>query len=246
MTTHLFLVDAPDTRTVPETETIGLLIGSGDALTRGGLEALLNLESDIAVLGSAADPDEVLALAAQTRPDILVIDMAIDAVEVTRRLAANPETWEIRTLILGTPEHDDDVFSSLRAGASGFLPSGTEPTELIHAVRTVAAGEPALSPRIVRRLIAELASRPDPRLPAPEQLNELTPREREVVALVATGMSNDEIAEHLVVARATAKTHVSRALMKLRARDRAQLVTLAYESGLVLPKTPLAASPVGR
>jgi DNA-binding NarL/FixJ family response regulator len=144
-------------------------------------------------------------------------------------------------VILSVSEHDDEVFAALRAGASGFLLRDVEPVELIRAVRAVAAGEAALSPGLVRRVIAELASRPDPRLHAPSQLDELTRREREVMALVAAGLSNDEIADHLVVAPATARTHVSRALCKLRVRDRAQLVTLAYETGLVLPKETAAA-----
>ncbi len=141
-------------------------------------------------------------------------------------------------VVLGDSDADEDVISSLRAGASGFLPSETEPRALIAAVRAVAAGEAAVSPAVVRRVISELAARPDPDLPGPEQLDELTPREREVMGLVAGGLSNEEIAEHLVISRATAKTHVSRALYKLHARNRAQLVTLAYETGLVQPRQP--------
>src|SRR5256885_1035645 len=131
-----------------------------------------------------------------------------------------------------------EIRAPLRAGASGFLPRESDPAELVEGVRAVAAGEAALSPSALRRVIADLASQPDPRLPGPERLEELTPREREVMALVAAGLSNDEIAEHLVVTQATAKTHVSRALCKLQVNGRAQLVTLAYESGLVAPRQP--------
>jgi DNA-binding NarL/FixJ family response regulator len=140
--------------------------------------------------------------------------------------------------MLGDSEDDPEVLAALRAGATGFLPRNAEPGALIHSLRAVACGETALSPGIVRRVISELAARPDPGLPGPAQLDELTPREREVMSLVAGGLSNDEIAEHLVISRATAKTHVSRALYKLHARDRAQLVTLAYETGLVSPRQP--------
>jgi DNA-binding NarL/FixJ family response regulator len=175
-----------------------------------------------------------------------VVDIAlpgIDGVELTRRLAVEADGSGMRVVILSVSERDEEVFSALRAGASGFLPRDVEPAELIDAVRTVAAGDAALSPRIVRRVVTELVSRPDPQLPAPDRLGELTRREREVMALVAEGLSNDQIAEHLVVTRATARTHVSRALGKLRVRDRAQLVTLAYQTGLVLPKKTAAARP---
>jgi DNA-binding NarL/FixJ family response regulator len=227
-----------------ERDAIGVLIAYGDNFARTGLRGLLNTARDIAVVGCAADGDQALALARQIQPDVLLVDLAlpgIDGVEVTRRLAVDPDASATRVLILSASEQDDDVFSSLRAGASGFLLRDLGPAELVHAVRTVAAGDAALPPRVVRRVIAELATRPDPRLPAPDRLDELTAREREVMALVATGLSNDEIAEHLVVARTTAKKHVSRALGKLRVRDRAQLVIVAYEAGLVLPNKTAAA-----
>jgi DNA-binding NarL/FixJ family response regulator len=159
--------------------------------------------------------------------------------EVARQIVAHPDTSGVSLLILSASEQDEEVFSSLRAGASGFLLRDTDPTTLIDAVRVVAGGEAALAPSVVRRVIAEFASQPYARLPSPQQLDELTPREREVMTLVATGLSNDEIAEHLVISRATAKTHVSRALRKLDVRDRAQLVTLAYQTGLVAPKQPI-------
>lgn len=219
---------------------IRVLIAYGDNFARTGLRALLNAEPDIAVIGCAADGDEAVTLAGEMEPDVLLVDIAlpvVDGVEVTRRLAVGCGS---RVLILSASEHDEEVLSSLRAGAIGFLLNDIEPAELTCAVRTVAAGDAVLSPRVTRRVIHEVASRPDPRLPGPKQLEELTPREREVVALVATGLSNDQIAEHLVITRATAKTHVSRALCKLRVPGRAQLVTLAYESGLVLPRATAA------
>jgi DNA-binding NarL/FixJ family response regulator len=229
---------------IAERDTIRVLIAYGDNFARTGIHALLNAEPDMAVVGSVADGDQAVALATQVQPDVLLLDIALPGpggIEVTRRLAAEAAAPAARVLILSASEDDEEVFSSLRAGASGFLLNDIESAELIRAVRTVADGDAVLSPRVARRVIYELASRPDPRLPAPDRLEELTPREREVMALVATGLSNEEIAEYLVVTRATAKTHVSRALGKLRVRGRAQLVTLAYESGLVLPKKTAAA-----
>jgi DNA-binding NarL/FixJ family response regulator len=173
----------------------------------------------------------------------MVIDIGlpgIDGIEVTRRLAVEGDASRCRVLILSASERDEEVFSSLRAGATGFMLNDIDPSDLARSVRTVATGGAMLSPRVARRVISELTSRPDPRLPSPERLEELTPREREVMALVATGLTNEEIAEYLVVTRATAKTHVSRALGKLRVRGRAQLVTLAYETGLVVPKQTAA------
>ena len=231
---------------VPGTEPIRVLVAYGDKLARAGLHALLDAEPDIVVVASAADGEEAVALARRISPDVLLIDVTppgVDGVDLARRIVADPDTAGVNVLILSVSEHDEEVFSSLRAGVSGFLPRDTEPRELADGVRAVAAGEAALSPSGVRRVIAELASQPDPRRPSPDQLDELTAREREVMALVATGMSNEEIARQLVVTRATAKTHVSRALGKLRARDRAQLVTLAYETGLVLPKQPRGRAP---
>ena len=222
-------------------EPISVLIASGSKLARAGLGALLDAQPEMAVIGSVASGVEAVVLAGRLRPDVLLIDGTppgvdadgIDGVQVTRGIVADPDTSEVHVLIVGASEHDEAIFSSLRAGACGFL-SDVEPAELIDGVRAVAAGEAALSPSGMRRLIGELASRPDPRLPGPEQLDELTAREREVMALVAAGLSNEQIAEHLVVTSATAKTHVSRAMVKLRAHHRAQLVTLAYETGLVL------------
>jgi DNA-binding NarL/FixJ family response regulator len=231
------------TLTLVDADSIRVLIAYGDKLARVGLDALLDLEPGIAVAGSAGDGDGAVALARELKPDVLVIDAAlpgIDGVDVTRRIVADPETAEVRVLMLSTSDDDEEVFSALRAGASGFLLRDADPAELVDGVRTVATGEAALSAGAVRLVIAELASQPDPQLPGPEELDELTAREREVMALVATGLSNDQIAEHLTISWATAKTHVSRALTKLQARDRAQLVTLAYETRLVLPRQPTA------
>jgi DNA-binding NarL/FixJ family response regulator len=241
---NLVSLDVGDANRTSENDAIGVLIAYGDNFARTGLHALLNQEQDIAVVGCAANGEDTVALATEIEPDVLLVDIAlpgIDGIEVTRRLTLDRNVSGAYVLILSASEQDEEIFSSLRAGASGFVRSDIEPAELVRAVRTVAAGAAVLSPRVARRVIYELASRPDPRLPGPDQLDELTPREREVMALVATGLSNDEIAEYLVVTRATAKTHVSRALGKLRARDRAQLVTLAYETGLVLPKRTAAA-----
>jgi DNA-binding NarL/FixJ family response regulator len=225
----------------PGPTPIRLLVAHGDTLSRAGLEALLDDEPDITVAGSASDGEGVLARIEEIRPDVLLIDAAlpgIDGIEVTRQIVVNPEISGVHVVMLGDSGSDADVLSSLRAGATGFVPRDTEPGSLLCAVRAVAAGDAAVSPGVVRRVISELASRPDPGLPGPEQLDGLTPREREVMSLVAGGLSNAEIAEHLVISRATAKTHVSRALYKLNARDRAQLVTLAYETVLVHPRQP--------
>ena len=173
-------------------EMIRLLVAHGDHLSRAGLEALLDDEPDITVAGSAGDGEEAIARAREVRPDVLLVDAAlpgIDAVEATRQIVAAPGVSEVGVVMLGDSERDDEVLSALRAGATGFLPRDTEPEDLMHALRAVAAGEAALIPSLVRRMIAELASWPDPGLPGPEQLDELTPREREVMGLVAAGLS---------------------------------------------------------
>jgi DNA-binding NarL/FixJ family response regulator len=232
--------DGPDLLS-PGPEMIRLLIAHGEHLSRAGLEALLDDQPDIAVAGSAGDGEDAITRAREVRPDVLLVDAALpgtDGVETTRRVVAEPDLCGLGVVMLGDADQDE-VLSALRAGVTGFLPRDTEPGCLICAVRAVAAGQAALTPTVVRRVISELASWPDPGLPGPEQLDELTPREREVMGLVAGGLSNEEIAAHLVISRATAKTHVSRALYKLQARNRAQLVTLAYESGLVQPRQPV-------
>jgi DNA-binding NarL/FixJ family response regulator len=182
---------------------------------------------------------EAVVLAEELRPEVLLLDMSVpgmDALKVTRLIAADADSSAVRVLMLGGSDEDENIFSSLRAGASGFLVRDAEPAELMQGIRRVAAGEAALSPRSVRRVIDELAGQPDPPEVSPELLEALTARELEVMALVAGGLSNDEIAQRLVVTLATAKTHVSRVMTKLRAHHRAQLVTLAYETGLVHPR----------
>ena len=216
---------------------IRVLIVDDQVLVRAGFRALLDAQGDIEVVGEAADGAEAERLTHNLKPDVVLMDIrmpGVDGLEATRSMAADKELNDVRIIILTTFDLDEYVFEALRVGASGFLVKNTEPTELIHAVRTVAAGDALLSPGVTKRLVAEFASKTKEPRPTAE-LNALTDREREVMALVAEGLSNEEIAERLVVSPATAKTHVSRAMVKLGARDRAQLVVIAYESGLVRP-----------
>ena len=217
---------------------IRVLLVDDQALVRAGFHALLASAAEIEVVGEAANGEEALHLARQTRPDVVLMDIrmpVLDGLEATRRIVADPQLSGVKVLILTTFEIDEYVFEALRAGASGFVLKDIEPAELLQAVRVVASGEALLSPSVTRRLIAEFAARPERPRATPAQLEVLTEREREVMALVAAGRSNEEIAEELVITPATAKTHVSRAMAKLGARDRAQLVVLAYETGLVRP-----------
>jgi DNA-binding NarL/FixJ family response regulator len=229
-------------------EPIRVLIADGRALVRAGVRVLLENEQGIAVAEEAASGEQAIALVRQARPDVVLMDAdlpGLDALEATRQIVADPELQDVQVMILSSFDGDEQVFGALRAGASGFLVKDTEPAELLRAVRALACGEALLAPNVTRRVIAKLASMPAPDGPIPEQLEELTAREREVMALVAAGLTNHEIAERLVVSPATARTHVSRAMVKLHARDRAQLVVLAYESGLVLPgRRPAAQPPV--
>ncbi len=217
---------------------IGVLVADDQDLVRIGLRALIEAEEDMRVVGEAADGLATVALARQTRPEIILMDVrmpGIDGIEATRRLAADATMSATRVIVLTTFELDEYVFDALRHGASGFLTKDTKPGELLRAIRLVAAGEALLSPSVTRRVVREFASRPSrARRPHP-QLHTLTEREKEIVGLVGEGLSNDEIAERLVVSPATARTHVSRAMVKLGARDRAQLVVFAYQSGLVEP-----------
>jgi DNA-binding NarL/FixJ family response regulator len=218
---------------------IRVLLADDQGLVRAGFKALLNAEPDLEVVGEADDGVEAVALAASLAPDVVLMDIRMprmDGIHATREIAADAHLVAVKVVILTTFELDEYVLEGLRAGASGFLVKDTEPVELLHAVRVVAQGEALLSPSVTRRLIAEfVASAPAPSGPPVPGLDVLTEREREVMALVGAGLSNDEIAERLVVSPATAKTHVSRAMVKLGARDRAQLVVFAYESGLVRP-----------
>jgi DNA-binding NarL/FixJ family response regulator len=217
---------------------IDVLLADDQALVRAGFRVLLETEDDIRVVAEAANGRDAVALARSYGPTVVLMDIrmpVLDGLAATREIVASPDLSDVKVLILTTFETDEHVFEALRAGASGFLVKDTEPAELIQAVRVIARGDALLSPGITRRLIAEFAAQPARRRRSPAELEELTAREREVMALVAKGLSNEEIAERLVVSPATAKTHVGRAMMKLHAHDRAQLVVLAYETGLVLP-----------
>jgi DNA-binding NarL/FixJ family response regulator len=220
---------------------IRVLLVDDQALIRAGLRLLLESEDDIAVVGEAGDGEEAISLARETRPDVVLMDISmplLDGVEATKRIAADDRLEGVRVVILTTFETDEHVFSALRGGAIGFLAKDTDPADVLAAVRAVASGDAQLSPSVMRRLIEEFAAWPERRLSSPSQLDELTAREREVMALVAYGLTNHEIAERLVVSPATAKTHVTRTMVKLHARDRAQLVALAYQTGLVAAGPP--------
>jgi DNA-binding NarL/FixJ family response regulator len=214
---------------------IRVVLADDQALVRAGFQALLDAQADIEVVGEAADGNEAVAVTRRERPDVVLMDIRMpgaDGLAATRAIGADPALDTVRVVILTTFELDEYVFEALRSGASGFLVKDTEPTELLRAVRAVAAGDALLSPSVTRRLIEAFAlTTSDAR--GDIDLDLLTNREREVMTLVAGGLSNDEIAERLFVSTATAKTHVNRAMTKLGARDRAQLVVFAYESGLV-------------
>lgn len=216
---------------------IRVLLAEDQAMVRAGFRALLDAELDVEVAGEAANGREVVALAHQLRPDVVLMDIRmpeLDGLEATRQITADRTLNDTRVLVLTTFELDEYVFGALRAGASGFLLKGGEPTELLSAIRLVAAGESLLAPSITKRLIEAYVSQPEQRtVAAPEGLDELTARELEVLGLVAQGSTNREIAEALYLSPLTVKTHVSRILRKLRARDRVQLVVIAYQAGLV-------------
>jgi DNA-binding NarL/FixJ family response regulator len=222
--------------------TIGVVIADDQALLRGGLRMIVEADPAMAVLGEAGDGQEAVALARQTHPDVVLMDVrmpGVDGIEATRRITTDRETADVRILILTTFDHDEYVYGALRAGASGFVLKDTTPEDLLTAIRVVAAGEALVAPSITRRLIAEFARRPDPAPPLHEvTLLGLTDREKEVLGEVARGRSNTEIAEALHMSPATVKTHLNRLFSKLGARDRAQLVVISYESGLSSPRTP--------
>lgn len=218
---------------------IRVVLADDQGLLRAGIRALLDAEDDIEVVGEAANGAEAVALVRETAPDVVLMDIRMpgtDGLEATRQIAADERLAGTRVVVLTTFDLDEYVFEAVRIGASGFLVKDTEPAELLRGVRAVAAGDALLSPGVTRRLIGEFATRSRPHAtPAADRLGELTEREREVVALVGEGLNNDEIARRLFLSPATAKTHVSRSMVKLQVRDRAQLVVLAYESGLVRP-----------
>jgi DNA-binding NarL/FixJ family response regulator len=216
---------------------IRVLLADDQVLVRGGLRALLDAEADIEVVGEAGDGHEAEQRTRELRPDVVLMDIRmpeVDGLAATKAITADPDLAEVRIVILTTFDLDEYVFDTLKSGAAGFLVKDTEPVELIRAVRTVAAGDGLLSPRATRRLVEEFATRAKPAALSPE-LDRLTDREKEVMGHAAAGLTNGEIAALLVISPTTVKTHISRAMTKLGARDRAQLVVYAYETGLVRP-----------
>jgi DNA-binding NarL/FixJ family response regulator len=222
---------------------IRVVVADDQTLVRGAFRVLVDSAPDMEVVGEAADGVASIELAASVHPDVVLMDIRMpimDGLEATRRITADGQTAEVKVLVLTTFDLDEHVYAALRAGASGFLLKDTAPEDLLAGIRIVAAGEALLSPSVTRRLIQEFVQRPTTPTtpstpPAPPGLSSLTDRERDVLVEVARGLSNTEIAERLYISPATAKTHVSRLLMKLNARDRAQLVVVAYESGVVTP-----------
>ena len=219
---------------------IRVLVADDQALLRGSFKLLVDSAPGLTVVGEASDGVEAVAMARRERPDVVLMDIRMpemDGIEATRRICGTPETADVRVLILTTFDLDEYVYAALRAGASGFLLKDTRPADLLAAVEVVASGDALLAPSVTRRLVAEFARLPSG--PSMAQLDGITAREQEVLTLIARGMSNDELAAHLHLGLATVKTHIGRLLHKLAARDRAQLVIAAYETGLVRPSGPL-------
>ncbi|MGK5533684.1 response regulator [Streptomyces sp. URMC 129] len=216
---------------------ISVLLADDQRLVRAGFRSIIDDEDDLEVVGEAATGAEAVRLAGELRPQVVLMDIRMpeeDGLAATRRIVSDERLAGVRVVVLTTFDVDDYVYGALRAGASGFLVKDTEPMELLHAIRVCARGDALIAPAVTRRLIAEFAGRARQPDPSP-RLNALTEREREVMELVGAGLTNDEIARRLVLSPATAKTHVSRVMTKLGVRDRAQLVILAYESGLITP-----------
>ncbi|WP_435106244.1 response regulator [Nocardiopsis synnemataformans] len=220
--------------------TIRVLLADDQTLLRATFRLLIDSAPDMVTVAEASDGEEAVGQARRSRADVVVMDVrmpGVDGVEATRRITADEDLAGVRILVLTTFETDEIVAAALRAGASGFLGKGVEPDTLLHAIRTVAAGESLLSPTATTALIGRFLAQPEARsVEAAAELGELTAREREITALVGAGLSNTEIADRLFISVATAKTHVNRAMMKTGSRDRAQLVVFAYESGLVAPR----------
>ena len=217
---------------------ISVLVADDQALVRGSFRLLVDAAPGLRVVGEAATGAEAVEAAAREQPDVVLMDIrmpVMDGIEATRQITGSPRTAGVRVLILTTFDLDEYVYAALRAGASGFLLKDTPPADLLAAIRVIAAGDALLAPGITRRLIAEFARRPEPGKVPAAALDGVTEREREVLTLIGRGLSNTEIADALHITMATAKTHVSRLLSKLHARDRAQLVMVAYETGLVQP-----------
>jgi DNA-binding NarL/FixJ family response regulator len=227
--------------------TIRVLLADDQTLIRAGFKMIIDSEPEFEVIGEASDGGEAIALARSARADVVLMDIRMprmDGLEATRRIGADESLAGVRVLVLTTFENDDNVVLALQAGASGFLGKSVAPADLLHAIRVVAGGDALLSPRATRGLVSRFLSRPEPGAgPVLPELTGLTDREREILVLVAHGLSNDDIAERLYVSPLTAKTHVNRAMTKLGVRDRAQLVVLAYRTGLVRPGEQLPAHP---
>jgi len=218
--------------------TTRVLIVDDQALVRAGFRVLIEAADDLEVVGEAENGEEAIDRVAETEPDVILMDIRMpvtDGLEATRRILEEHTEGGPRVLVLTTFDADEYVYEALRVGASGFLLKDTEPEQLTEAIRVIAAGDALLAPSVTRRLITEFASRPEVRRARPPELDALTEREHEVLELIAQGMSNDEIAQRLFISPTTSKTHVSHVMMKLGARDRAQLVVIAYESGVVVP-----------
>ena len=218
--------------------TIRVLIVDDQALVRAGFRVLIEAANDLQVVGEAENGEQALAFVAEDKPDVILMDIrmpVMDGLEATRLIIERYGEESPRVLVLTTFDADEYVYEALRVGASGFLLKDTEPRQLTEAIRVIAEGDALLAPSITRRLITEFATRPEVRRARPPELDTLTEREHEVLELVAQGLSNDEIAQRLFISPTTAKTHVSHVMMKLAARDRAQLVVIAYESGVVVP-----------
>jgi DNA-binding NarL/FixJ family response regulator len=230
-------MSAPPTTRPPVT----VLLADDQELVRTGFKMLLDAAADMSVVGEAATGAQAVTLARAHRPDVVLMDIrmpVLDGIEATRQIVATCGLDTVRVLILTTYDTDANVYDALQAGASGFLLKEAGPAELLHAIHVVAAGDALLAPSITRRLIAQFTAARAAKRAADDRLAVLTQREREVLALVGQGMNNEEIASHLTLSPATARTHVSRAMTKLAARDRAQLVVIAYQTGLVTDDVP--------